>query len=48
MRYVVDIHVRVDSELSVTDGHTIGHLVQSTLQNNFPQIEHVFTHVEPK
>lgn len=48
MRYVVDIHVRVAADLSVTEGHTIGHLVQSTLQDNFPKIEHVFTHVEPK
>lgn len=48
MRYVVDIHVRVSADLSVVEGHTIGHLVQSTLQENFPQIEHVFTHVEPK
>ena len=48
MRYVVDIHVRVSSDLSVTEGHTIGHCVQSTIQTNFPQIEHVFTHVEPK
>ena len=48
MRYVVDIHVRVSSELTVAEGHTIGHLVQSTLLDNFQQIEHVFTHVEPK
>lgn len=48
MRYVVDIHVRVSAKLSVVEGHAIGHLVQSTLQESFPQIEHVFTHVEPK
>lgn len=48
MRYVVDIHVRVSSELTVAEGHEIGHLVQSTLQDSFKQIEHVFTHVEPK
>lgn len=48
MRYVVDIHVRVSAELTVVEGHTIGHFVQSTLQDKFPQIEHVFTHVEPK
>ena len=48
MRYVVDIHVRVSASLTVIEGHTIGHLVQSTLQEKFPQIEHVFTHVEPK
>lgn len=48
MRYVVDIHVRVSGSLSVVEGHTIGHNVQSTVQENFPQIEYVFTHVEPK
>lgn len=48
MRYVVDIHVRVSAELSVEEGHTIGHCVQDIIRDNFPQIEHVFTHVEPK
>ena len=48
MRYVVDIHVRVAADLTVAQGHTIGHDVQDTLRENFPQIEHVFTHVEPK
>ena len=48
MRYVVDIHVRVSANLTVEEGHTIGHNVQDTVQKNFPQIEHVFTHVEPK
>lgn len=48
MRYVVDIHVRVAADLTVAEGHTIGHDVQDTLRENFPQIQHVFTHVEPK
>ena len=48
MRYVVDIHVRVSATLTVAEGHTIGHNVQNIVRNNFPQIEHVFTHVEPK
>lgn len=48
MRYVVDIHVRVSANLTVAEGHKIGHNVQSTVQKNFPQIEHVFAHVEPK
>ncbi|NLA63034.1 MAG: cation transporter [Bacteroidales bacterium] len=48
MRYVVDIHVRVSANLTVAEGHTIGHDVQDTVRKNFPQIEHVFTHVEPK
>ena len=48
MRYVVDIHVRVSASLSVSQGHTIGHCVQNAVRKNFPQIEHVFTHVEPK
>lgn len=48
MRYVVDIHVRVSASLTVAEGHTIGHDVQDMVRKNFPQIEHVFTHVEPK
>ncbi|MDD2551166.1 MAG: cation diffusion facilitator family transporter [Dysgonamonadaceae bacterium] len=48
MRYVVDIHVRVSAELSVIEGHTIGHAVQDAIQDSFPEVEHVFTHVEPK
>lgn len=48
MRYVVDIHVRVTANMTVSEGHTIGHCVQNTVRKNFPQIEHVFTHVEPK
>lgn len=48
MRYVVDIHVRVSGNLTVAEGHAIGHEVQDTVRKNFPQIEHVFTHVEPK
>lgn len=48
MRYVVDIHVRVSANLTVAEGHTIGHNVQDTVRDNFPQIEYVFTHVEPK
>ncbi|NLZ94944.1 MAG: cation transporter, partial [Bacteroidales bacterium] len=48
MRYVVDIHVIVYGTLTVAEGHTIGHNVQDAVRDNFPQIEHVFTHVEPK
>lgn len=48
MRYVVDIHVRVPAKLTVAEGHAIGHKVQDIVRENFPQIEHVFTHVEPK
>ncbi len=48
MRYVVDIHVRVSATLSVDEGHAIGHNVQDIVRDNFPQIEYVFTHVEPK
>lgn len=48
MRYVVDIHVVVLGTLTVAEGHEIGHNVQDTVRDNFPQIEHVFTHVEPK
>ena len=48
MRYVVDIHVVVLGSLSVVEGHTIGHNVQDAVRENFPQIEYVFTDVEPR
>ena len=32
MRYVVDIHVRVSANLTVAEGHKIGHNVQSSVQ----------------
>ena len=45
---VVDVHIEVDPEISVREGHEIAHRVKDCLlQLNELSIEHVNTHVEP-
>lgn len=43
----VDLHMEVDGNLSVTEGHTIAHNLKNTLQDHFPEIADVLVHVEP-
>jgi len=47
LSYLVDLHLIVDGTLTVQRGHEIAHKVKSEIVNHFPQIEHVFIHVEP-
>jgi len=47
MRYWVDIHLHVDGDLSVYDGHEIAHKLKAHLMMTLPQIEDVLVHVEP-
>ena len=47
-RFHVDVHIEVDPEISVREGHKIAHRVKDCLiKLNEPSIEHVNTHVEP-
>ncbi len=45
--YLVDIHVEVDSEITVRDGHTLGHIVKDRLLECELPILDVLVHVEP-
>lgn len=46
--YHLDIHLEVDGELSVREGHRIAHLVRDRLlEDPDLRLGHVFTHVEP-
>jgi cation diffusion facilitator family transporter len=47
LEYLVDIHVEVDPELSVRQGHAIAHAVKDRLRGCFPAIRDVLVHVEP-
>jgi cation diffusion facilitator family transporter len=47
MRYWVDIHVHVNGDMSVHDGHTIAHVLKERLMNELPEIEDVLVHIEP-
>ncbi len=45
--YYVDIHVIVNGDISVLEGHEIGHKVKESLRQNFPKISDVLVHIEP-
>ncbi len=47
MTYHVDLHIAVDSEISVKAGHDIAHKVKDDILNEIPQIADVLIHVEP-
>ena len=45
--YYVDLHVIVDREMPVWEGHTIAHLVKDALRAAHPKIADVLVHIEP-
>jgi len=48
MVYIVDLHVEVDGELSVFEGHEISHRLKDYLKEQIPEIADVLIHIEPK
>jgi cation diffusion facilitator family transporter len=47
LEYLVDIHVEVDPEISVRDGHAIAHAVKDRLVARIVTVKDVLVHVEP-
>jgi len=47
MTFHVDLHIAVDSEISVKAGHDIAHRVKDDVLDKLPQIADVLIHVEP-
>jgi cation diffusion facilitator family transporter len=47
IEHVVEIHVQVDGDLSVRDGHAVAHAVKDHLLADIPSISDVVVHVEP-
>src|ERR1051325_8704426 len=45
--YYVDLHVGVDGNISVHEGHEIAHRVKSSIQQSEPRVADVLVHVEP-
>jgi divalent metal cation (Fe/Co/Zn/Cd) transporter len=45
--YLMDIHIHVTGDISVRDGHEIGHVVKDRLTESMRQIHDVIVHVEP-
>ena len=44
----IDLHLEVDGELSVIQGHDISEKVEQTLIQNNPKIIEVMIHLEPE
>jgi cation diffusion facilitator family transporter len=47
MRLIVDLHIEVDPDISVQEGHRLAHDVKSKIQAELPQVLDVMVHVEP-
>lgn len=47
LEYFADIHIEVDSYLTVAEGHRIGHLVKDRLLLRFPVLRDALIHLEP-
>lgn len=47
MRYHVDLHIIVDKNISVEEGHNTSHMVKNKLQEEMPEILNILIHVEP-
>lgn len=43
----VELHVEVDGNISVHEGHRIGHAVKDHVKNEMPQVVDVIVHIEP-
>ena len=47
LEYFADIHIEVDAQLTVAEGHRIGHLVKNRLLTQFHSLRDVLVHLEP-
>ena len=46
MTYLVDLHLLVNGNLSVTQGHEISHATKDTLMEQLPELANVLIHIE--
>lgn len=47
LEYYIDIHVQVDGNLTVREGHRIAHRVKDHLREQHPAVRDVLVHIEP-
>lgn len=46
-RYLADVRIQVDAQLTVESGHDLAHDVEMALRHQVPTLTQVFVHVEP-
>ncbi len=47
MTYLVDLHLLVNGDLSVTEGHEISHAAKDALMEQLPELANILIHIEP-
>lgn len=47
VEFYVDLHVMVEADLTVREGHAIAHAVKDSLRDKLPAIADVLVHIEP-
>ncbi len=47
LRFYADLHIGVDENISVREGHRIAHAVKDAIQENDPRIADALVHIEP-
>jgi cation diffusion facilitator family transporter len=47
MKYHVDLHARVNGNISVKEGHDLSHKLKDTLREEIPELGQVLIHIEP-
>lgn len=47
MTYLVDLHLLVNGDLSVTEGHKISHAAKDKLMEEMPELANILIHIEP-
>lgn len=47
LMYYVDLHITVNANISVKEGHAISHQVKDALINAMPEVSQVLIHIEP-
>lgn len=47
MVYFVDLHIVVNGDISVREGHQLAHQLKSYLMNEIPEVADILMHVEP-
>lgn len=47
MAFYVDLHALVDANITVEDGHLIGHNLKDEIQKRMPEVQEVLIHIEP-
>lgn len=46
-RYLIDMHVEVDPDMSVRDAHGVAHRVKDAVRERMPRVLDVLVHIEP-